>query len=75
MRLVIFPWVAWYATVQDADTGYSFILMFFGYGLFCLVFMHAYWFGLFVKILMYFISKGKAEDLIEENMPDQDEFK
>ena len=66
MRLIVFPWVAYYATVQDAPTGYWYILHFFGYGLFCLVVMHAYWFYLFVKVLMHFLTSGEAEDMIEE---------
>ena len=67
MRLFVFPWVAWYAATQPGvDTGSWFILPFFGYGLYCLVIMHAYWFYLFIKILMHFLSKGEAEDMIEE---------
>lgn len=41
---------------------------FFSYGLFCLVFMHAYWFHLFVRILVHFATKGEAEDKIEEDL-------
>ena len=48
MRLIVFPWVAWVATFQDIDMGHWLILPFFGFGLFCLVFMHAHWFILFV---------------------------
>lgn len=47
-RLIVFPWIAWIATTQDIDLGHWLILPFFGYGLYCLVFLHAYWFYLFV---------------------------
>lgn len=68
MRLLVFPWIAWWVIVQDSDTGNAYIFPFFGYGLFCLVFMHAYWFAMFVKILHYYLTKGKADDLIEEDL-------
>ena len=68
MRLFVFPWLAWWSTFQDSPTGYNYIWYFFGYGLFCLVFMHAYWFYMFIKILHHYMTKGKTEDLIEEDI-------
>ena len=67
-RLIVFPWVAWFAASQDIDMGSWLILPFFGYGLFCLVILHAYWFSLFVQILLHFVRKGEAEDKIEDNL-------
>lgn len=73
MRLIVFPWISWFAATQDIDMGSWLILPFFGYGLFCLVVMHAYWFNMFVQILLHFIRKGEAEDKIEEDLDKQKE--
>lgn len=67
-RLIVFPWIAWFSATQDVDMGSWMILPFFGYGLFCLVLMHAYWFTMFVQILLHFARKGEAEDKIEEDI-------
>ena len=48
--------------------GTWFVNVFFAFGLFSLVVMHAYWFTLFVQILLHFASKGEAEDAIEEDL-------
>lgn len=44
------------------------ILPFFGYGLYCLVLLHAYWFYLFVQIMLHFARQGEAEDKIESDL-------
>ena len=67
-RLLVFPWIAWVAATQDIDMGHWLILPFFGYGLFCLVFMHAYWFNLFIQILIHYIKKGETDDKIEADV-------
>jgi len=67
-RLIVFPWISWFAATQDIDMGSWLILPFFGYGLFCLVAMHAYWFYMFVKILIHFATKGEAEDMVEQDV-------
>lgn len=47
-RLIVFPWIIWFYAHEDLEYGFWLIKPFFVYGLSCLVFMHAYWFGLFV---------------------------
>jgi hypothetical protein len=70
-RLIVFPWIAWIATTQDLDLGNWMILPFFGYGLYCLVFLHAYWFYLFVQVLLHFIRSGDADDNIEKDLNEE----
>ena len=52
--------------------GHWLILPFFGFGLFCLVFMHAHWFILFVQVLLHYIKKGEAEDKVEADLSKND---
>ena len=74
-RLIVFPWIAWEASTQDIDMGHWLILPFFGYGLFCLVFMHAYWFHLFIQILYHYTRTGESEDTVEQGLADNNDNK
>ena len=68
-RLIVFPWIIW-VYVNDELDYYDYWLLkpFFAFGLSCLVLMHAYWFSMFVKIMIHFVTKGEADDKIEEDV-------
>ena len=65
MRLIVFPYIAWIPSTYDLNQGHWMIMPFFGYGLYCLVLLHAYWFFLFCQIFLHFARVGEAEDKIE----------
>lgn len=70
-RLVVFPWVAWWGASQDIDMINWMVFPFFGFGLFCLVLMHAYWFSMFVQVLYHFVTRGEGKDMIEADLDEK----
>lgn len=73
-RMIVFPWCAYVVAFQNLDYGEGdwIILPFFGFCLYCLVFMHYYWFYMFMCILKHFATKGEAEDKIADDLDEDD---
>lgn len=67
-RIIIFPWVIYKSVTQaNLDLGNQMIVPYFAFGLSCLVFMHAYWFHIFVKILLTSVLAGEELKDVYEN--------